>query len=73
LILTMTASHRHAIIQRWPEAAAKTFLLSNNGQDVGDPFGGPTPAYAACADEIECFLKPWVSGIDESWLPHWKA
>lgn len=73
LILTMTASHRHAIIQRWPEAAAKTFLLSNNGQDVADPFGGPTPAYAAAADEIECFLKPWVAGIDESWLPHWKA
>lgn len=73
LILTMTASHRHAIIQRWPEAASKTYLLSNNGLDVADPFGGPTPAYAACADEIECFLKPWVAGIDESWLPHWKA
>ncbi len=73
LILTMTASHRHAIIQRWPEAAAKTYLLSKNGRDVADPYGGPLPAYAACADEIEGFLKHWVNWIDESWLPNWNA
>jgi protein-tyrosine-phosphatase/tRNA A37 threonylcarbamoyladenosine synthetase subunit TsaC/SUA5/YrdC len=73
LILTMTASHRHAIVQRWPEAAAKTFMLSNNGQDVADPFGGPAQVYAASAEEIERLLKPWVSWVDESWLPHWKV
>lgn len=71
LILTMTGSHRQAIIQRFPDAAAKTYMLSNNGQDVADPYGGPTPAYAACADEIETLLRPWVNWIDESWLPHW--
>ena len=67
----MTASHRHAIIQRWPDAAHKTFLLNSDGQDVADPYGGPTPAYAACAEEIESYIKPWVNWIDESWLPHW--
>lgn len=72
LILTMTATHRQTIIQRCPEAASKTFLISNSGRDVADPYGGPAPAYAACADELESFLKHWVSWIDESWLPRWK-
>jgi len=72
LVLTMTASHRQAIVTRWPEAAAKTFLISRNGKDVADPFGGPNAAYAACANEIEKFLIPWVESMDESWLPCWQ-
>ncbi len=71
LVLTMTASHRQAILQRWPEAAAKTFLLSKNGRDVADPYGGTAPMYVACAEEIERFLKPWVSWIDDTWLARW--
>lgn len=71
MILTMTASHRHAILQRWPEATRRVFVLSNSSRDVADPYGGPTHAYAACADEIENYLKPWVSSIDETWLPDW--
>jgi protein-tyrosine-phosphatase len=73
LILTMTSSHKQAIIQRCPEAAGKTFLLSNNGRDVADPYGGPVHGYESCASEIEVFLKHWVSWIDESWLPRWTA
>jgi protein-tyrosine phosphatase len=71
LVLTMTASHRQAILGRWPEASPKTFLLSKNGRDVADPYGGSVPIYAACADEIESFIKHWVQWIDESWLPRW--
>lgn len=48
LVLTMTASHRQAILGRWPEASQKTYLLSRNGRDVADPYGGPVPIYAAC-------------------------
>ena len=73
LVLTMTASHRQAILGRWPEASPKTFLLSKNGRDVADPYGGAVPIYAACADEIESFIKHWVQWIDESWLPRWQA
>ncbi len=42
LVLTMTSSHRQAILGRWPEAAQKTYLLSKNGRDVADPYGGPS-------------------------------
>ncbi len=73
LVLTMTASHRQAILGRWPEASQKTYLLSKNGRDVADPYGGPVPVYAACADEIESFVKHWVQWIDESWLPRWQS
>lgn len=73
LVLTMTASHRQAILGRWPEASQKTYLLSRNGRDVADPYGGPVPIYAACADEIESFVKHWVQWIDESWLPRWQT
>ena len=73
LVLTMTASHRQAILGRWPEASQKTYLLSKNGRDVADPYGGPVPIYAACADEIASFIKHWVQWIDESWLPRWQT
>jgi protein-tyrosine-phosphatase/tRNA A37 threonylcarbamoyladenosine synthetase subunit TsaC/SUA5/YrdC len=73
LVLTMTASHRHAIVQRWPEVAGKTFLLSPEGRDVADPYGGAGPIYAACAEEMESYISPWVSQIDDTWLPHWKS
>ncbi|MCC6511772.1 MAG: low molecular weight protein arginine phosphatase, partial [Pirellulaceae bacterium] len=73
LVLTMTAGHRSAIVSRWPEAASKTYLLSKNGRDVADPYGGPVTAYAACAEEIEAFLTNWVNWIDDSWLPHWQT
>ncbi len=69
----MTSSHRQAILGRWPEASQKTYLLSRNGRDVADPYGGPVPIYAACADEIEGFVKHWVQWIDESWLPRWQS
>ena len=37
LVLTMTRSHRNAIVQRWPELASKTHLLSDNNGDVLRP------------------------------------
>lgn len=73
LVLTMTSSHRQAILGRWPEASQKTHLLSKNGRDVADPYGGSVPIYASCAEEIESFIKHWVQWIDESWLPRWQT
>jgi protein-tyrosine-phosphatase/tRNA A37 threonylcarbamoyladenosine synthetase subunit TsaC/SUA5/YrdC len=72
LVLTMTNSHRQAIVQKWPELASKTHLMSNSKSDVSDPFGGPETVYAACADQIENYLQSWVDQIEESWFPVWK-
>jgi len=71
LVLTMTAAHRHAILQRWPEFANKIHLMSDQGDDVSDPFGGSSSVYAACADQLNRFLSLWVDRIDESWFPKW--
>ncbi len=73
LVLTMTRSHRNAIIQRWPELAAKTHLLSDSSGDVSDPFGGPESVYAACAVQIEEYLRGWVDQIQEEWFPIWQV
>ncbi len=72
LVLTMTQSHRQAIVQKWPELGSKTHLLSNNHGDVLDPFGGPETVYATCADQIDHYLQSWVDQIEESWFPEWK-
>ena len=72
LVLTMTKSHRNAIVQRWPELASKTHLLSNNNGDVSDPFGGTESVYAACAVQIEQYLRGWVDQIEEEWFPVWQ-
>lgn len=52
LVLAMTRSHQHAIIQSSPEAASKTELLMPNGEDVADPIGGPLEVYRDCAAQI---------------------
>lgn len=72
LVLTMTRSHRHAIVQRWPELANRTHLLSHSHGDVSDPFGGSEAVYAACAEQIEKYLQTWVDEIEESWFPVWQ-
>ncbi len=73
LVLTMTKSHRNAIVQRWPELSSKTHLLSNNQGDVSDPFGGSEAVYAACAVQIEQYLRGWVDQIEEEWFPVWQV
>lgn len=72
LVLTMTGAHRSAIIDLMPQMDEKVHCLSGGNEDVSDPFGGPDSVYAACADQIEHFLKLWVDRMDESWFPMWQ-
>lgn len=60
LILTMTNGHRQALITHWPEIADRTHVLSNDGADISDPFGGPLPLYETCAKQIDDHLAKWV-------------
>jgi protein-tyrosine phosphatase len=57
VIWTMTGSHRSAIVQRWPEAAARTEVLSHDEQDIADPIGGPLDFYKQCAAQIQAELE----------------
>jgi protein-tyrosine phosphatase len=53
LILTMTAGHWQAIVQRWPGAAERTHMLLPEQVDVCDPIGRAIDAYRHAASEIK--------------------
>jgi tRNA threonylcarbamoyl adenosine modification protein (Sua5/YciO/YrdC/YwlC family) len=63
LLITMTRSHRHAIVAEWPEAAPRVKLLCMSGGDIADPIGGPVEAYRRCADQIGAELDRWVTEL----------
>jgi len=56
VILTMTASHRAAILSQFPEAGGRVAMLSPDRQDVLDPIGGPLATYRRCAQQIRGYL-----------------
>jgi protein-tyrosine-phosphatase len=63
LLLTMTTSHKEAVLSIMPEAWNKVFTLAEfagEKKDISDPYGGDTAIYEACAVEIENILeKSW--------------
>lgn len=56
-IITMTQSHRDAILNSLPELAGKVRTLAPDGRDISDPFGAGPEEYKRCRDEIEGYLK----------------
>jgi len=64
VILTMTSSHRQAIMRRWPDAAPRTHTLRPDGRDIDDPIGGTTALYRHCAEQIEDSLRLRVAEFD---------
>jgi tRNA threonylcarbamoyl adenosine modification protein (Sua5/YciO/YrdC/YwlC family) len=63
LILTMTRSHREALLTHWPDAEPRTHLLSRGRGEVADPIGGPIDLYRRCADQIDSYLESWVGEL----------
>ncbi len=59
LILTMTSTHREALIHQWPNLADRTFTLCDGG-DIADPIGHPLEAYRLCADQIDEALAQFI-------------
>ncbi|MEZ6095255.1 MAG: hypothetical protein R3C03_13660 [Pirellulaceae bacterium] len=59
LILTMTGTHKMALLSQWPGAASRTFTLAG-GDDISDPIGMPGEYYQACAEQIDRYLEEWV-------------
>ena len=56
VILTMTASHRAAILAQFPEAGGRLAMLSPDRRDVIDPVGGSIDTYRSCARQIHGHL-----------------
>ncbi len=66
LLLTLSNSHRRAILSEWPEFENKTFVMDPDGGDIADPHGYPVEIYQACAQQIENFIDqrlPEILGL----------
>ncbi|MEX1224398.1 MAG: L-threonylcarbamoyladenylate synthase [Pirellulales bacterium] len=64
LILTMTRSHRQAIVTQWPDAAERVDILCLDGQDVSDPIGGPLELYEQAARQIQQQLEKRIEQLE---------
>lgn len=64
VILTMTASHRAALLAQFPEAGDRVWMLSPDRRDVSDPIGGPLETYRACARQIREHLAARIATLD---------
>jgi protein-tyrosine-phosphatase len=69
LILTMTGSHKTAILQQYPLAARKLFTLKEYSgeevtRDVVDPFGGNLAIYQVTYQELERLIDKTVEKIN---------
>lgn len=73
VVLTMTGSHRSAILEKMPNLGDKIQLLSGSNQDVSDPFGGSESVYSACSEQINGYLQRWMDQVEESWFPNWQS
>jgi protein-tyrosine phosphatase len=62
VIYTMTESHRQEILDRYPEAAAKTSCLDPDG-DIEDPIGYDQRVYSQVARHLQVVMSRRLSEI----------
>ncbi len=73
LILVMGGRHRSVIASQWPEYAQKVHLISTDGRDVADPFGGSLELYQQCARELDQYTTQWVDQLDAFSVIRWDS
>lgn len=64
VILTMTASHRAALLGQFPEAGDRVAMLSPDRRDVIDPIGGSLDTYRSCARQIREHLAARIATLE---------
>jgi protein-tyrosine phosphatase len=60
VVLTMTRSHKDALISMFPDQAEKIFSLGEYAgapMDISDPYGGDLAQYERCAAELEALVR----------------
>jgi len=68
LILAMTQSHKDYILNRFPKAKGKVFLLGEFAGDYGeisDPFGQGVEVYKKVADELKHKLSKVLERLEK--------
>jgi protein-tyrosine phosphatase len=68
-ILTMTRSHREALVREFPEVASRVRLISRNGSDVIDPIGSGMKEYRRCAEQIEKYVQEILAELPVAGSP----
>jgi protein-tyrosine phosphatase len=63
VILTMTATHRAALLAQFPEAGGRVTMLSPDRRDVIDPIGGSLENYRSCALQIEAHMRERIDTL----------
>lgn len=68
LILTMTASHKHAIILGFPHAISKVYMYKefatpHDIKDVSDPYGGDLFTYESTFRELQLLTDELVKKL----------
>ena len=72
LILAMGNRHRQVIISQWPTLAHKVHLISPDGGEISDPFGGPLEVYQKCAQQLDQHTDYWIDQLDVRSLIQWQ-
>ena len=71
LILAMGQRHKHVIVSQWPSSASKVHLISPDGGEISDPFGGPLEVYQKCAQQLDKHTDYWIDRLDMECLVQW--
>ncbi|MGV3482980.1 MAG: protein tyrosine phosphatase, partial [Planctomycetaceae bacterium] len=69
IILTMTRSHRAAILAAWPDRADQVRTLRRDGGDIADPVGSSVEVYQDCAEQLERELAGFIESLPPDFLP----
>lgn len=62
-VYTMTRGHQESILAIKPEMAGRVELLSPEGYDITDPYGGSRRDYEICHDEIAASIHALVDRL----------
>jgi protein-tyrosine phosphatase len=70
LIVVMTKDHRRIVLQRFPRARGKVFLLTSFGhagrdEDIADPMGMPLEVYREVRDDMNAVLPDLALHLHE--------
>lgn len=63
-LVCMTGAHYDRIIDMFPQAEDKTFMLMN--LDVSDPFGGDLDTYRQCADALHKGIAALIGRLQKA-------
>jgi len=70
-ILTMTSSHKHAVLSSFPNITDKVYTLkefvaeSGMNSDISDPFGGSIDIYRETYEELEPLIDALLTKLSD--------